>query len=119
MPLNSQTSRSKRRRATVRRIARVSKGKAYLEVRCPGVSACKGSLRLVVPPIGKNGKATLVSARNIDFAIPAGREKTFAVRLNRKGRHLVSSAGRKGVRIWLVGNQIQPSGLLLTRVTGQ
>lgn len=118
-PSNSQASRSKNRRATVTRIALVRKGKAYLELRCPGVSACKGSLRLVVPPIGKNGKATLVSARNIDFAIPAGRERTFAVRLNRKGRQLVSSAGRKGVRIWLVSNQIQRNSLLLRRVTGQ
>jgi hypothetical protein len=118
-PSNNQASRSKRRRATVSRVALVRKGKAYLELRCPGVSACKGSLRLVVPPIGKNGKATLVSTRSIDFAIPASHEKTFAVRLNRKGRQLLSSAGRKGVRIWLVGNQIQRSSLMLRRITDQ
>jgi hypothetical protein len=119
VPSNSQASRPKRRRATVSRVALVRKGKAYLELRCPGVSACKGSLRLVVRPIGKNGKATLVSTRSVDFAIPASHEKTFVVRLNRKGLRLVSSAGRKGVRIWLVGNQIQRSSLMLRRITGQ
>ena len=120
VPSNRQASRPKRRRATVSRVALVRKGKAYLELRCPaGVSACKGNLRLVVPPIEKNGKTTLVSTRSIDFAIPASHEKTFAVRLNRKGRQLVSSAGRKGVRIWLISNQIQRSSLMLKRVTGQ
>jgi hypothetical protein len=112
-------SRSKRGRATARRIALVRKDKAYLELRCPGASACNGNLRLVAPPTGKNGKATRVSARSIDFAIPPGREKTFAVRLSRKGRHLVSTAGEKGVRVRLVGSQIKQGGLLLRRATGQ
>ena len=119
VPSNSQASRPKRRRATVGRVALVRKGKAYLELRCPSVSACKGSLRLVVPPIGKNGKAIPVSTRSIDFTIPASHEKTFAIRLNRKGRQLVSSAGPKGVRIWLVSNQIQRSSLMLRRITDQ
>lgn len=116
---NSRSSRSKSRRVTVSRIALVRKGKAYLELRCPGVSVCKGSLRLLVSPIGKNGKATRISAGSTDFAIPAGRKKTFAVRLNRRGRHLISSAEGKGVRIWLVGNEIQRGGLLLRPATGK
>jgi hypothetical protein len=115
---NSQTSRSKRRRATVGRIALVRDGKAYLELRCPGASACNGDLRLVAPPTGKNGEATRLSAGSVDFAIPAGRQKAIAVRLNRKGRHLVSAAGKKGIRVWLRGDQIQRRGLLLKSATG-
>jgi hypothetical protein len=108
-------SKSKKGRATAARIASVRKGTAYLELSCPGASACNGDLRLVAPPTGKNGEATRLSARSIDFAIPAGREKAIAVRLNRKGRHLVSAAGKKGIRVWLRGNQIQRRGLLLKR----
>jgi len=116
---NSQTSRSKRRRVTVGRIAFVRDGKAYLELRCPGASTCKGNLRLVAPPTGKNGKAIRVSAHSIDFAIPGGRKKTFAVRLSREGRLLISAAGKKGFHVRLVGNQIQRRGLLLRHATGQ
>jgi hypothetical protein len=110
---------SKRRRATVGRIARVREGKAYLEVNCPGALACKGDLRLVALPTGTKGKAIRVSARTVHFAIPAGHKKTIAVRLNRKGQQLISAAGRKGVGVRLVGHQIQQRGLLLRRATGQ
>lgn len=116
---SSLSSRSKRGRATVARIALVRKGKAYLELRCPGASACKGDLRLVAPPTGKNGKATRLTARSVTFAILAGRAKTIAVRLNRKGEHLFSAAGKKGIHVRVVGDQIQQRGLLLRRATGQ
>jgi hypothetical protein len=116
---NSQTSRSKRRRATVGRIALVRNGKAYLELRCPGALACKGDLRLIAQPTGANGKAICVSAPSVDFAIPAGRKKIIAVRLNRKGRHLVSVAGKSGIHVWLRGNHVQGRALLLSPATGQ
>jgi hypothetical protein len=116
---NSQASRAKRRRATVGRIAFVRGGKAYLELRCPDALACKGNLRLIARPTGKNGKAIRVSARSIDFAIPAGTEKTFAVGLSRKGQYLLSAAGKKGIRVRLAGNQIQRRGLLLRRAADQ
>jgi hypothetical protein len=116
---NSQTSRSKRRRATVGRIALVRNGKAYLELRCPGALACKGDLRLIAQPTGANGKAICVSAPSVDFAIPAGRKKIIAVRLNRKGRHLVSAAGKSGIHVWLRGNHVQGRALLLSPATDQ
>jgi hypothetical protein len=118
-PSKSGTSGPKRGRARAGRVALVKKGKAYLELRCPGASACKGDLRITTGPKGTKAKAMRVSARTVDFAIPAGRKKTIAVRLNRKGRRLVSAAGKKGTRVRLVGNQIQPRGLLLKPATGQ
>jgi hypothetical protein len=108
-------SRSKRRRAMVRRIALVRRGKAYLKLRCPAALTCKGNLRLVARP---TGKANRVSARTVKFAIPAGRKKTIVVRLNRKGRHLVSAAGKKGIRVQLRGYQVQRRGLLLRPAAG-
>jgi len=118
-PSNGRARRSKRGRAMVRGIALVRKGEAYLELRCPGVSPCKGSLRLVVSPAAKNGKPIRISTRDIAFAIPAGGKETFAVRLNRRGRHLISAAEGKGVRVWLAGNRIQRRGLLLRPATGR
>jgi hypothetical protein len=112
-------ARSKRRPATAGRIALVRKGKAYLKIHCPGALPCKGDLRLVALPTKTKGKATRVSARTVDFAIPAGRKKTIAVRLNRKGRHLVSATGKNGIRVRLRGDQIQRRDLLLRRATGQ
>jgi hypothetical protein len=116
---NSKSSRSKRRRATVGRVALVRRGNAYLELRCPGALACKGDLRLVARPIGTKGKVIYVSARTVDFAIPAGRQKTIAVRLNRKSRHLVSVAGKEGIHVRLRGDQVQRRDLLLRSATGQ
>jgi hypothetical protein len=116
---NSQTSRSKRRRATVGRIAFVRDGKAYLDLRCPDALACKGDLRLIAQPTGTNGKATCISAPSVDFTIPAGRKKIIAVRLNRKGRHLVSTAGKKEIRVRLRGDQIQRRSLLLRLAPSQ
>jgi hypothetical protein len=112
-------SGAKRRLATVGRVALVRKGNAYLELRCPGALACKGDLRLVARPIGTKGKVTYVSARTIDFAVPAGRRRTIAVRLNRKSRHLVSVAGKKGIHVRLRGDQVQRRDLLLRSATGQ
>jgi hypothetical protein len=117
--LNSQPSRSKRRRARIGRIALVRNGKAFLELRCPGPSACEGDLRLVARPTGTKGKAIRVSAHTVDFAIPASRKKTIVVWLSRKGRHLVSAAGKKGIHVRLRGDQIQRRGLLLRPATGQ
>jgi hypothetical protein len=116
---NSESSGSKRRRATVGRIALVRKGNAYLKLRCPGALACEGDLRLVARPIGTKGKATRVSAHTVDFAIPAGRKKAIVIRLNRKGRHLVSAAGKKGIRVQLRGDWIQRRGVMLRPATGQ
>jgi hypothetical protein len=116
---NSESSGSKTRRATVGRIALVRKGNAYLKLRCPGASACKGNLRLVARPIGTKGKVTYVSARTVDFAIPAGRQKTVAVRLNPKSRRLVAAAGKKGIYVRLRGDQVQRCDLLLRPATGQ
>ena len=82
---NSESSGSKRGRATAGRIALVRKGKVYLELRCLGALACKGDLRLVARLTGTKGKAIRVSARTIDFAIPAGHKKTIAVRPQSKG----------------------------------
>lgn len=110
---NSESLGLKRRHATVGRIALVRKGKVYLELRCPGALACRGNLRLVARPTGTKGKAICVSARTINFAIPAGRKKIIAVRLNRKGRHLVSVAGKKAIRVRLRGNWIQRRGVML------
>jgi hypothetical protein len=118
-PNTSGSSGSKRRRATVGRIARVRKGKAYLAVHCPGVLTCKGDLRLVVRPTGMKGKAIDIAARTVDFAIPAGRKKTIAIQLNRMGRQLVTAAGKDGIHVRLRGNQIQRGGLLLKPATGQ
>ena len=81
--------------------------------------ACKGDLRLVARPTGMKGKETRVSARTVDFAIPAGHKETIAVRLNRKGRHLVSAAGKKGIRVRFRGHRIHGRGLLLRSATGQ
>lgn len=116
---NSESSGLKRRYATVGRVALVRKGKVYLELRCPGALACRGNLRLVARPTGTKGKAICVSARAINFAIPAGRKKTIAIRLNRKGRHLVSAAGKKGILVQLRGDWIQRRGVMLRPATGQ
>ncbi len=116
---NSESSGLKSRRATVGRIALVRKGNAYLKLRCPSASACKGNLRLVARPIGTKGKVTYVSARTVDFATPAGRQETVAVRLNRKSRRLVAAAGKKGIHVRLRGDQVQRRDLLLRATTGQ
>jgi hypothetical protein len=111
-------SESKRRRATVGRVT-LRKGKVYLELRCPGALACKGDLRLLARPTGTKGKATCVSAGTVDFAIPADRKKTLAVRLNRKGRRLLSAAGNKGIGVRLIGDEIEGRSLLLRPATGR
>lgn len=116
---NSESSGSKRRGARVGRIALLRKGKVYLELLCPGASACKGDLRLVARPAGTKGKATRISAGSVDFAIPSGRERTVAVRLNRKGRRLFSAAGNKGIGVRLVGDEVEGRSLLLRPATGR
>lgn len=115
----SESSKLKRKRAVVGRIAHVRMGRVYLEVHCPGALPCNGNLRLIARPTGTKGKALRVSAHTVDFAIAAGRKKTIAVQLNRRGRHLVSTAEKNAIRVRLVGNQIQARGLLLKRATGQ
>jgi hypothetical protein len=116
---SGESSGANRRRATVGRIALVRKGNAYLKLRCPGALACKGDLRLVARPIGTKGNVTYVSARAVDFAIPAGRQETIAVRLNRESRQLVSVAGKKGIHVRLRGDQVQRRDLLLRAATSQ
>ena len=116
---SSESSGLKGRRATVGRVALVRNGNAYLKLSCPGALACKGDLRLVARPIGTKAKATYVSARTVDFAIPAGRQKTIAVRLTRKSWHLVSVAGKKGIHVRLRGDQVQRRDLLLRPTIGQ
>jgi hypothetical protein len=107
----------KRRRAKVGLLALVRNGKAYLRFRCPGALQCKGDVRLDARPTSTKAKAIRVSARTVDFTIPAGSKKTIAVRLSRKGRRLVSAAGKEGIRVRLHGDQIQGRSLLLRRAT--
>lgn len=116
---SKRSSGSKGRRAAVGRVALVRKGQAYLKLRCPGALPCKGDLRLVARPTGTEGNATRLSARTLDFTIPASRKTTIAVRLNKKGRYLVSAAGKKGIFVWVNGHQIQRRNLLLRPATGQ
>ncbi|HET7418543.1 MAG TPA: hypothetical protein VFJ61_13055 [Solirubrobacterales bacterium] len=116
---NNESSGSKRGRATADRLAFVRKGRVDLKLHCPGALACKGDLRLIARPTKVKGKATAVSAGSVDFDIPAGGKRTIAVRLNRKGWRLLSVAGKKGVGVRLVGNQIQRRGLLLRRAADQ
>lgn len=107
------SSRAMRGRATVRRIAFVRKGKAHLHLHCPSRWRCKGDLRLIALRTAKHRKATRISAAGIHFTIPAHRERITAVRLNRKGRHLFSTTGKRGLRVRPYGHQIKRRVVLL------
>lgn len=100
-------------RAKAGHIALVRKGKAYVKVRCPGSSTCKGRLRLVVLPTRTRGKPIRITSAPADFTIPAGRKEIIKLRLDKKGRSLVSAAGQRGIHAWLRGSHVQPLRLLL------
>ena len=112
-------SRKDALRATARRVAFVKAGKVFVKLHCAGARACKGDLRLVAPAAGKNGKVALVSTNSVNFTIPAGGEKTVVAGLTPKGRRLFSAAGRMGVRVRLVGDEVEERSLSLRSATGR
>lgn len=112
--LSSNEKHHSKSRATVRRVALVRKGKVFVELRCPGTHACEGDLRLVVPTADFSD-AVPVSVGAVHFTIAAGGDKTVVTALNKKGRQLFSEAGTKGIRVMIVGKDLERRSLSLRR----
>lgn len=101
--------------------ARVQGGKALLKLRCPGLGACSGKLRLIARVKvgkGKGAKSSKRRVRNLvigraAFALGAGKSRLLRVPLTRKGRRLVRRAGKRGLRVKLRGKGVKSRSVRL------
>ena len=73
-----------------RKVAETRAGVAFVRARCVATARCRGSLQL------RRGRVALGGER---FSIARGTGKTVRVRLNRRGRRLVSAASPKGAKV--------------------
>ena len=95
-PSNSPSSGSRRRRATVARIALVRKSKAYLKLHCPGALTCKGDLRLLPDPPGqKASRPAFRPAPSISPSRPAAKRPSRSGSTERAGA-LSRRLGKRG-----------------------
>lgn len=88
-------------------LARVSRGKALLKLRCAGPGNCSGEARLTVPRRGgarRHRQTVRLGAAS--FAIPVHRHRTVRVRLSRSALRLVRRRGRRGVVVRLTGDGV-------------
>jgi PKD domain len=112
--------------AQVAHLARVKRGRALVRLTCTGQGACKGSLRLVarvVPKRSRKGhgrRHRRPSARHVvigraSFSIAKGASKTVHVHLSAKGRSLLRTAGKRGLRVKVTGSGLEQGTVVLKK----
>jgi hypothetical protein len=100
-------------------VAEVRGAMALLRISCRGRQGarCKGVLRLVAPVGGARGsrrKARRLVIGSAGFSLPlSSRLRTVRVRLTAQGKRLVRRAGRRGLRVSLVGRGVRKRALRL------
>lgn len=109
--------------ATAAGVAPVKGAAALMRLRCRGQVACRGIAKLVARVRLRRG-ARRSAAKNIElgrtrFRVPAGRTKALRIRLNRKGRRLLRRAGRRGLRVRLVGRGLRNRAVRLKQWQGK
>lgn len=104
--------------------ALVTGGNVALKLTCTGPGACKGTVELIarvtekrsVKRHGKRrvGKRTYeVVIGTASFSLAEGASETLQVHLSSKGMTLLRKAGKKGLRVSLVGNDVKARSLVL------
>jgi Ca2+-binding RTX toxin-like protein len=87
---------------TVGKLAAVAGGSAAVTLRCvKAAKRCKGKVRL------RRGGKTLAAGT---FRMDRGKKKTVRLKLNKRGRRGLDSAGAKGLRAKLVADSVDGNG---------
>jgi hypothetical protein len=97
--------------ARSKKSVQVKKGKALLELKCPGKAACAGQAKLTVPGKGKRRPKRATTLGKAKFRIRAGKKKTVAIRLKPKALELLR--GKSRLRARLSGNAVQRRTVVL------
>jgi PKD domain len=106
--------------ATSDPVISVRNGRAHLRLHCPGTAVCHGSARLASLVRVRRDRLRWSPIGKTVFEIPAEAQVTVTIKLNRKGRKLVSAA-RKGVRLRakLMGNAVEPRIVVLKPIASR
>jgi 5-hydroxyisourate hydrolase-like protein (transthyretin family) len=91
---------------------KVKGGKALLRISCASSSPCKGNVKLSARAKSQ-GKTKKVLIGKDAFGIPPGKTKTVAVKLNGKGKSLLKTAGKKGLKATVAGTGLTPGKVTL------
>ena len=106
------------------RVGQVKGGKALIRTRCVGDTACRGVAKLIARVTAKRavkrgGNRRLARrARNVvigksRFNIPAGKRGVVRIKLTGTGRKLLKKAGKRGLRVQLVGSGLKKRSVKL------
>jgi uncharacterized delta-60 repeat protein len=97
--------------ATAAGTAQVKGGAALVRLRCDGQAACRGVAKLQarVPSkrSARRSAAKSVVLGQSRFRVPAGKARLLRILLNREGQQLVRRAGRRGLRVRLIGRGLR------------
>jgi hypothetical protein len=102
----------------------VKRGKVGLRLTCRGSGACKGSVKLIArvskrltvkidgkPHVVRRTREFVIGTAN--FSLAHGTAETLRVSLTAKGKELLRRAGKKGLRVSLIGKDIKARSVLL------
>ncbi|HEY1687701.1 MAG TPA: carboxypeptidase regulatory-like domain-containing protein [Solirubrobacteraceae bacterium] len=104
--------------AVARGTATEKKGKVLLDLICTGSGPCAGEVVLIASVTEKRGKhhrskLEKLTIGKASFSLATGAKKTLAVKLAPKGKALIASAGKHGLKVQLSGSDLASRTLII------
>ncbi len=97
----------------------VRNGRASLKLHCPGTATCHGSARLASRERFRRDRLRWSPIGKTVFELPAGTQMTVTIKLNLRGRNLVSAARKRGLRVKLMGDAVESQIVVLKQITSR
>jgi PKD domain len=101
--------------ATSKRIVLVKRGRAQLELSCPGTATCQGSVLLKSKLSGRRRGRPRQIAKTA-FSIPPATQRTVKAKLSRKAQKLLLASPNRTLKAQLTGEGVKARGILLKAV---
>jgi hypothetical protein len=98
------------------RLVRVRRGRARLELHCPGVAVCEGNASLMRRVAKRKGSKRSPVIGRFNFSIPGNTRRTVSTKLKPKVLQLLRAAGKRGIRTHLRGNAVEARTVVLKPV---
>jgi hypothetical protein len=122
--LGSKTTTPPAKHGVSAKVARIKGANVWLRMTCEGSAPCTGTLQLVVHSqqkrvVVRHGQRRVVVSTHIvviarsAYSLAPGHSKTIRVKLTRNGRRLLNRAGKRGLKVRLVGSGVKASALIL------